>query len=124
MGVLLDAVALEDWRSVIAGAVKAAKDGDAQARHWLAQYLMGRPDSKAPSPLNVVVQQLNGTNSLLDKLTHDAYWNEVHPRDDADYKAYLQKRINQELTLKIKPDATGESVEHVLIAVEPDGQTT
>ena len=64
MGVLLDAVTLDDWRGVVTGALQAAKGGDPQARNWLAQYLVGRPEGKAPTPLNIVVQQLNGVRWL------------------------------------------------------------
>jgi hypothetical protein len=67
MGVLLGAVTLEDWRDVVNGAKTAAKAGDPQARAWLAQYLMGRPEGKAPTPLNIVVQQLNGSDPLVEK---------------------------------------------------------
>ena len=35
MGVLLDAVTLDDWRGVVTGALQAAKGGDPQARNWL-----------------------------------------------------------------------------------------
>jgi hypothetical protein len=34
MGVLLDAVRLEDWREVVRATVAAAKVGDATARAW------------------------------------------------------------------------------------------
>lgn len=68
MGALLDTVTLDDWRDVVAGAVQAAKGGDAQARNWLGQYLVGRPEGKAPTPLTVVVQQLNGADPLVDRL--------------------------------------------------------
>ncbi|WP_345122074.1 hypothetical protein, partial [Quisquiliibacterium transsilvanicum] len=66
MGVLLGAVTLDDWRDVVNNAKAAAKTGDAQARAWLAQYLMGRPEGKAPTPLTVVVQQLNGADPLVE----------------------------------------------------------
>ena len=68
MGVLLDAVTLDDWRGVVTGALQAAKGGDPQARNWLAQYLVGRPEGKAPTPLNIVVQQLNGLDPLVNRL--------------------------------------------------------
>lgn len=68
MRVLLDAVTLDDWRDVVNHAKAAAKAGDPQARAWLAQYLMGRPEGKAPTPLTVVVQQLNGADPLVNKL--------------------------------------------------------
>jgi len=68
MGVLLDAVPLEDWREVVSAAVAAAKAGDATARAWLAQYLVGKPGVTAPAPLAVIVQQLSGRDVLVEKL--------------------------------------------------------
>ncbi len=68
MGVLLDAVTLEEWRSVVLSTVAAAKAGDASARAWLAQYLVGKPSMTAPSPLTIVVQQLSGRDVLAEKL--------------------------------------------------------
>jgi len=53
MGVLLDTVTLDDWRGVVASALQDAKGGDPQARNWLAQYLIGKPEGKAPTPLTV-----------------------------------------------------------------------
>jgi hypothetical protein len=68
MAVLLDAVTLEEWRSVVVATVEAAKDCDPSARAWLAQYLVGKPGATAPAPLTVVVQQLSGRDPLVDKL--------------------------------------------------------
>ena len=68
MGVLLDAVPLDDWREVVSATVAAAKAGDATARAWLAQYLMGKPGATAPAPLTVVVQQLSGRDPLTERL--------------------------------------------------------
>lgn len=68
MGVLLEAVTLEDWREVVASTVAAAKSGDTSARLFLAQYLVGRPDLKAPAPVTVVVQQLSGRDPVVEKL--------------------------------------------------------
>ena len=68
MGALLDAVPLADWREVVAATVAAAKAGDAAARAWLAQYLIGKPGTTAPAPLTVVVQQLSGRDPVVDKL--------------------------------------------------------
>ena len=69
LGILLDAVPLEEWRSVVNAAVAAAKSGDAGARAWLAQYLVGKPSAVAPAPLTVVVQQLSGNDPLVEKLS-------------------------------------------------------
>lgn len=81
MAVLLEAVSLDDWRDVVTGAVKAAKEGDAQARAWLAQYVMGKPDHHAPTPINVVVHQLQGRNDVIERLTHGANFGLKHPDD-------------------------------------------
>ena len=66
MSVLLEAVTLDDWRAVVNNAKTLAQGGDSQARAWLAQYLMGKPAGSAPTPLTVVVQQLNGADPLID----------------------------------------------------------
>src|ERR1700724_4017317 len=68
MGVLLDAVPLQDWREVVSATVAAAKAGDATARAWLAQYLVGKPGAAAPAPLTVIVQQLSGRDPLAERL--------------------------------------------------------
>ncbi len=69
VSVLLDEVTLDDWREVVNGAKEAAKSGDAQARAWLAKYLMGKPTGIAPSPMTLVVQQLNGIDPLVERLS-------------------------------------------------------
>lgn len=68
MAVLLDTVTLDDWRTVVASALQDAKGGSMQARNWLAQYLVGRPKGDAPTPLNVVVQQLSGADPVVNRL--------------------------------------------------------
>ena len=68
MNVLLDAVSVEDWRDIVTAVVAAAKAGDAGARQWLAQYLIGRPGATAPTPLTVVVQQLAGCDPVVAEL--------------------------------------------------------
>jgi hypothetical protein len=104
MGVLLDAVSLEDWRGVVTGALQAAKGGDPQARNWLAQYLMGRADMKAPTPLNIVVQQLNGADPLVNKLAYPAIQRAKYPslHEDDDYEAYIRAQVAAELQQKVK----------------------
>jgi hypothetical protein len=52
MGVLLDAVRLEDWREVVRATVAAAKEGNATARSWRAQYLIGKPGVNRAGPAN------------------------------------------------------------------------
>lgn len=59
MATLLDAVTLDDWQDIIAATVEAAKNGDAQARGFIASYVMGKPEAKAPAAINVMVGQLD-----------------------------------------------------------------
>jgi len=110
-GVLLGAVTLEDWRDVVNGAKIAAKAGDPQARAWLAQYLMGRPEGKAPTPLNIVVRQLNGVDPLVERLAMPLIEREKYPslhRDDG-FAAQIRALVAAELAAKVRAAETIES---------------
>lgn len=111
MSVLLDTVTLEDWRGVVAGALQAAKDGDASARAWLAQYLVGKPEHKAPTPLTVVVQQLNGADPLVEKLAkqviHKIEFPSMHSSDG--WKDTIKSSVAAELAEKLPTVETIES---------------
>ena len=99
MSTLLDAVSLEDWRAVVAVALDAAKAGDASARAWLTQYLVGKPGAVAPAPLTVVVQQLSGRDPVVDKLAKPLIdrleYPSLHTSDDM--KDALKARVAAEL---------------------------
>jgi hypothetical protein len=99
MGVLLDAVPLENWREIVLATVAAAKAGDATARAWLAQYLVGKPGATAPAPLTVVVQQLSGRDPLVERLANPhidrAQYPSLHADDD--FKDALKARVADEL---------------------------
>ena len=103
MSVLLDTVTLDDWRDVVVGALQGAKEGDAQARNWLAQYLVGRPEGKAPTPLTVVVQQLNGVDPLVDKLAKRTIDNALYPalHQNDGYTDHIKALYAVELNEKI-----------------------
>jgi hypothetical protein len=111
MGVLLDTVTLNDWRSVVNGALQAAKAGDPQARNWLGQYLIGRPEGKAPTPMNIVVQQLSGADPVVEKLAnpaiHRAKYPSMHANDDLE--AHIRALVAIELQTKVKPLETIEA---------------
>ena len=118
MGVLLDAVTLDDWRGVVTGALKAAKGGDPQARNWLAQYLVGRPEGKAPTPLNIVVQQLNGLDPLVNRLAKPMIDREKYPSmhtNDA-YEAHIRALVATELATKVKTLETIENPASMRVA--------
>jgi hypothetical protein len=38
---------MESWRAIIAKAVEQARDGDAKARKWLSNHLVGKPTGDA-----------------------------------------------------------------------------
>ena len=103
MSTLLETVTLDDWQDVVSNALSAAKQGDAQARAWLAQYLVGKPAGKAPTPLTVVVQQLNGENQLVNKLSKpviDQYKFPALHTDDA-LDSIIKAKITAELDEKV-----------------------
>ena len=98
MAVLLEAVTLEEWRSIVTATVAAAKAGDHGARAWLAQYLVGKPGTTAPAPLTVVVQQLSGRDPLVDALAKpeiERMTSPFHSEDAAEDAVHA--RVAQEL---------------------------
>jgi len=110
MGALLDAVSLDDWREVVTGAVQAAKGGDAQARAWLGQHLVGKPESKAPTAVNVIVHQLQGKDKVLDTLVHDNYMKAAFPDDNAAYKTNIRAQLAIELNEKMQQVETTKTI--------------
>jgi hypothetical protein len=103
MSAVLETVTLEDWQEVVSSTLSAAKQGDAQARAWLAQYLLGKPAGKAPTPLTVVVQQLNGDNPLVNRLSKtivDQYKYPALHENDA-FEDQIKALIATELAEKI-----------------------
>lgn len=79
MGVMLDAVSLDDWRDIITGTLQLAKGGDPSARAWLAQYLVGKPETKAPTPLTVVVNQWSRRDPVAERLAKPLIDQELYP---------------------------------------------
>ena len=109
MSVLLEAVTLDDWRAVVNNAKTLAQGGDSQARAWLAQYLMGKPAGSAPTPLTVVVQQLNGADPLIDKLAREAIHSAKFPDAERGWKDGIKALVAAELTEKLRPVETIEN---------------
>ena len=99
MGALLDRVTLETWGEVIDVTVTRAKDGDAQARAFLAAYLVGKPDVKAPEPLAVTAARIQGDDALVDKLTREL----THWQMDDDEKDAIREAVAAELPAHIEP---------------------
>jgi hypothetical protein len=110
MGVLLDTVTLDDWRDVIAGTLQLAKQGDSQARAWLAQYLVGKPEAKAPTPLNVVVNQWSGKDPVSEELAKPIIGRARYPilHEDDDFEESIRAAIAEELAQKLPASETSE----------------
>ncbi|MDN5863968.1 MAG: hypothetical protein L0I62_01945 [Gammaproteobacteria bacterium] len=103
MATLLDRVTPEAWGEVIDATVATAKSGDAQARAWLASYLLGRPKAEAPSPLDVTAERISGEDALVAKLAHPAIDRFKYPmlHDDDEEAAAINARIAAELAERI-----------------------
>jgi hypothetical protein len=114
MGVLLDAVTLDDWRGVVSATVTAAKSGDSSARAWLAQYLVGKPAMNAPAPLTVVVQQLSGNDPVAAKLASPLISRIQYPTSSDEWKDSMTAQITDELrTLEAQKSNTTENLANV-----------
>ena len=111
MGVLLDAVSLDDWRDVVAETLQLAKQGDPQARAWLAHYLVGRPEAKAPTPMTVVVNQWAGRDPVAERLAKPLIDRErfpgLHTHDE--WEASVKDAIAAELAQKLPALDSNES---------------
>jgi len=99
MAALLDRVPLETWGGVIDATVAKAKDGDAQARAFLASYLVGKPQHDAPEPLAVMAARISGDDALADKLTSEL----TNWRMDDDEKGAIREAVAAELPAHIEP---------------------
>ena len=110
MSILLDAVSADDWREVVTGAVQLAKGGDPQARAWLSNFLIGKPESTAPTPINVVVGQWQGANPVIDRLTgsfaNSSY--DVDYNGKPDNRAQVTRQIELEIAEKLQQTGATE----------------
>ncbi len=105
MGALLDRVTLETWGDVIDATVAKAKDGDAQARAFLAAYLVGKPTHDAPEPLAVTAARISGDDALAAKLAKPAIDRVRYPAltARADAEATIRDAVAAELPAHIEP---------------------
>jgi len=64
------------WREIVAKAVEQAKRGDARARQWLSDYLMGKPISMVMAvqdnrDTSVKIEYVNDWRRKLDRLASE-----------------------------------------------------
>ncbi|MBP8779791.1 MAG: hypothetical protein KBH33_08755 [Alicycliphilus sp.] len=125
MAALLDTVTLDDWRDVVAGALQLAKGGDAQARAWLAQYLVGKASASAPTALTVQVNQWSGKDPLAERLARPLTHQEKFPLlagDDA-READIQDAIAAELVRKLPTPETTAKPAPARVRANSDDET-
>ena len=105
MAALLDRVTLDTWNEIIDATVAAAKSGDARARAWLAEYLVGKPQVEARTPLAVIVQRISGADQLVDELAspalYRAQWQDKEDAEEDNAKDAIRAQIAAELADRI-----------------------
>src|SRR5215471_16811881 len=102
MAALLDRVTIDTWNEIIDATVAAAKSGDARARAWLAEYLVGKPQVEAPSPLAVIVQRIRGGDRLVNKLAYPVISRQRSSDDEAEAEEAIKAQIAAELAKRVE----------------------
>jgi hypothetical protein len=66
---VIDACPPDTWAEIVARAVADAKNGDGQARAWLASYLVGKPSPNhtAPRPSRLLAQEAAGSDPVAEE---------------------------------------------------------
>lgn len=101
MAALLDRVTLETWTEIVDATVAAAKSGDARARVWLADYLVGKPQVEAPTPLAVIVQRISGSDELVKQLAWPVVSRQRWSDDEDEAEDAIKAQIAAELAERI-----------------------
>jgi len=108
LGALLDVVTLDTWRDVVSATLELAKAGDKDARAWLGRYLIGEPKGTAPTPLTLVVNQLAGTDPLVERLARPHLERARFPslHQDDDWEDSVKALVAAELATMLPPPET------------------
>ena len=102
MAALLDRVTLEIWGEIVDATVAAAKSGDARARAWLADFLVGKPQVEAPTPLAVIVQRIRGSDELVNELAYPVIGRQRWSDDEAEAEDAIKAQIAAELAERVE----------------------
>lgn len=110
MSTLLDVVSLDDWRDVVLRTLALAKEGDPSARAWLAQYLVGKPNTQAPTPLTVVVNRLSSADPVVERLAAPFIDRGLYPilNQNEDFKDSVRALVASALKAKLPAAEPGE----------------
>src|SRR5215472_13639068 len=101
MAALLDRVTLETWNEIIDATISAAKSGDARARAWLAEYLVGKAQVEAPSPLTVIVERMIGKDELVETLARPAISRWRYNDEDDDENEKTEDAIRAQISAEL-----------------------
>jgi hypothetical protein len=96
---------LEPWQAVVKRAVTDATDGDDKARQWLAAYLVGSPQGKAPSTTTVVIQQRLGTDPALETAAARLAQPELDRAHELNRAQFPSLHTRDEWEARVKADA-------------------
>jgi len=102
MAALLDRVTLDTWNEIVDATIAAAKSGDARARAWLAEYLVGKPQVEAPTPLAVIVQRIRGSDQLVNELAYPVIGRQRWSDDEDEVEDAVKAQIAAELAERVE----------------------
>jgi hypothetical protein len=57
--ITMTACSFEDWKAIVERAIKDAQKGDASARKWLSDYLVGVPETPLAGGVEILVRYVN-----------------------------------------------------------------
>ena len=64
--ILISTVSYADWRAIIQKAAQQAKRGDATARKWLADYIVGTPEQNLNIGGGLLIEYINDWRGAAD----------------------------------------------------------
>jgi hypothetical protein len=73
-----------------------------KARACLAEYLVGKPQVEAPSPLAVIVQRINGSDQLVNELAYPVIGRRRWSDDEAEAEEAIKAQIAAELAERVE----------------------
>lgn len=75
MAVVIGAVSLDDWKTIVSKAVTDAKDGDVQARKWITSLVIG----DKPNIVNVLANIERQIDTVQEEIDRRKQWDDIEP---------------------------------------------
>lgn len=57
--ITMQACTYKEWKAIVKRAVQDALRGDASARRWLSEYLIGKPEENIEAGLEILIRRIN-----------------------------------------------------------------